>query len=66
MTARVLSYDPRYCPVCSGAGLMAARLVGDHPLALIRTVPCPAHGDARPLADLISRVCPPTPPKEAA
>lgn len=66
MTAAVvLSYDPRFCPVCRGVGQVAVRLLSGR-LGLVRALPCPAHVDGGPLTELVERVCPPTPPERGA
>lgn len=63
---RVLSYNPRYCPLCEGDSVVAVQMVSGGPLGLIRTLPCPAHVDGAALVSLVERVCPPTPPRKDA
>lgn len=54
----VMSYDPRYCPVCRGSSAVSVRMVSGRPLGLVRVLPCPVHVDGRPLTALIDAVSP--------
>jgi hypothetical protein len=61
---RAVLCDPTACELCAGRSMVSVEFVGQ--VQPVRTVPCPLHVDGTALAALVQRVCPPTPPKEAA